>query len=210
MSGRTLLFVALAAAAVAGCENATRESAEPQPQSMTIDRAFAVIEEAASEASPAVGRAAPGFTLTDQHGEKVTVADRPGRWVVIYFYPKDDTPACTAQAIDFSLLSPKFREAGADVFGISEDSPESHRAFAEKFDLHIPLLSDPRHEVMRKYGAWVEARMGGETYGRAIRSTFLIGPGGTVRHHWPEVMPRGHAERVLDKVEEMQAQEPTD
>jgi len=164
----------------------------------------AAMEEAAAAHSPAVGRPAPAFRLPDQEDRPVRLKDLRGRWVVLYFYPKNDTPGCICEATEFTELLFRFQDMNASVYGISEDSTESHRAFIKKFALGMDLLSDPDHAVMKEYGAWVEAKVGDKSYQRVIRSTFLIGPDGTIRHHWPEVIPKGHAERVRRKLSELQ------
>jgi peroxiredoxin Q/BCP len=161
----------------------------------------AKMERAAAESSPMVGREAPAFTLPDETGQSVALQDLRGQWVVLYFYPKDDTPGCICQATEFTELLFQFRQLNARVLGISEDSPASHRSFIEKHGLELTLLSDPDHDVMRRYGAWVPLPDAG---GRTVRSTYLIGPAGRIRYHWPEVIPQGHARRVADKLRELQ------
>jgi peroxiredoxin Q/BCP len=156
----------------------------------------AEVEQAASRSSAAAGRPAPDFTLPDQDGRPVRLADRRGKWVVLYIYPKDDTPGCTCQATEFTKLLGEFRDMNADVLGVSGDSPADHRYFRQKYDLALTLLSDPAGEVMRRYGAWVETPAAGPGTGRTVRQTYLIGPDGTIARHWPEVIPEGHAERV--------------
>jgi len=163
-----------------------------------------VMEDAASERSPVTSRQAPGFTLMDQDEKPVSLSDLRGQWVVLYFYPKDDTPGCACQANEFTALLTQFRQMNADVYGVSADSPALHRAFIAKYDLALNLLSDPDKSVMRTYGAWVDTALGDQQYGRVIRSTMIIDPEGRIAHHWPEVIPEGHAERVKDKLEELQ------
>jgi peroxiredoxin Q/BCP len=161
-------------------------------------------EAAASAASPLIGRPAPAFTLADQDERPVSLADLHGRWLVLYFYPRDDTPACTCQASEFTRLLGRFHEMDADVLGVSADPPRSHRAFIEKYHLKVRLLSDLDHGVMARYGAWAESPLGPGHPGRVIRSTFIIGPEGIIRHHWPEVIPWGHAMRVRQKLADLQ------
>lgn len=162
------------------------------------------MEEAAATGSPAVGQEAPDFNLMDQNDNPVRLRDLRGKWVVLYFYPKDDTPGCIREATDFTKLLFQLKNMNAVVYGVSEDSTASHRQFIEKHSLALPLLSDPDHKVMKEYGAWVTTNVAGKTLGRAIRTTFLIGPDGVIRYHWPEVIPQGHAERVREKLAELQ------
>ena len=162
-------------------------------------------EEAASVRSPIVGLPAPNFTLPDQNGKQVKLEQLRGRWVVLYFYPKDDTPGCTCEATEFTSLLGGFKGMNAGVYGVSADTPEIHRIFIDKFKLSLDLLSDPDHSMMRRYGAWVDAYLGEKKYERVIRSTLLIDPKGVVRYHWPEVIPKGHAERVSEKLAMLQA-----
>jgi peroxiredoxin Q/BCP len=173
---------------------------------MSAKRA-AEFEQAAGERSQLVGRPAVDFTLENQDGEPVRLADHRGQWVVLYFYPKDGTPACSCQAFEFTETHSQFEKLSAVVYGISPDTVESHQQVTEKFDLQVPLLADPERKVMTAYGAWVEQPWGG----RAIRSTVLIDPDGNIAYHWPEVIPEGHAERVREKLAELEqaAGEPT-
>lgn len=160
----------------------------------------AVTEDAASARSTAAGRAAPVFSLPDQNAKPVSLADQRGKWVVLYFYPADDTPGCTCQATEFTKLLHEFNGSNAVIMGVSADTPESHRKFARKYDLKFPLLSDVKRDTMREYGAWVDMPKGLGAPGRVIRSTYLINPSGVVAWHWPEVIPQGHAQRVMDKL----------
>ncbi len=150
-----------------------------------------------------VGEKAPDFKLKDQNGQEVSLSDFKGKWVVLYFYPKDNTPGCTKEAEDFTRLIENFEKLGTVVVGISPDSVESHRRFAEKRNLKVRLLSDPDHRVIESYGAWkLKKRFGKEYYG-VVRSTFLIDPDGNVAHIWQNVRVKGHAEAVLQMVEEL-------
>lgn len=164
------------------------------------------MEEAASARSPIVGDRAPDFSLPDQTGKTVTLAGLRGQWIVLYFYPKDDTPGCTCQATEFTRLIGQLRDMNARVYGVSDDSVATHKIFVEKFSLGLDLLSDPDHKVMKEYGAWVTARLGDKTYERVIRTTMIIDPKGVIRHHWPEVIPEGHAQRVREKLAQLQKQ----
>lgn len=160
----------------------------------------------ATQGPPCQVRAsAPDFTLPDHNGDPVSLADFRGRWVVLYFYPSDDTPGCTAQATELTALFGRFQEVGAAVLGVSADRPLSHRFFRAKYDLKITLLSDEDHRTMQQYGVWRQSRWHGQTVGRIIRNTFLIDPAGRIAWHWDHVIPRGHAEQVRRKLEEMAA-----
>ena len=150
-----------------------------------------------------IGKKAPAFTLKNQDDEDVRLVDREGRWVVLYFYPRDDTPGCTTEACDFTGGIDGFTGFDAEVLGCSPDDPASHRRFIDKHGLKVTLLSDPDHKVMEKYGAWGEKTMYGRTSQGVIRSTVLIDPAGRVAHHWPRVRARGHAAKVLEKLEEL-------
>jgi peroxiredoxin Q/BCP len=145
-----------------------------------------------------VGSKAPAFALPDQDGAQVKLADFAGTWVVLYFYPKDDTPGCTTEACEFTDGIKEFEKLDAVVLGCSADSPESHRKFIARHDLKITLLSDPDRAVMKMYGAWGEKSMYGRTTMGVIRSTVLIDPQGKVGCHWPNVKAAGHAEKVRE------------
>ena len=151
------------------------------------------------------GRKAPAFALADENGEKVRLSELAGNWVVLYFYPRDDTPGCTVEACDFTSGLKSFEKLGAKVCGCSPDSAESHQKFIEKFKLKITLLSDPAHKVMEKYGAWGEKNMYGKIVQGVIRSTVLIDPKGKVARHWKRVKTRGHADSVRKALEELQS-----
>jgi peroxiredoxin Q/BCP len=148
-----------------------------------------------------VGKKAPAFSLENQDGETVRLGEYKDRWVVLYFYPRDDTPGCTTEACEFTDGVRDFEKLDAVVLGCSPDSPERHRKFAEKYKLKVTLLSDPDHQVMEKYGAWGEKKMYGKTRLGVIRSTVLIDPAGKVAHHWPRVQARGHAAKVKETLE---------
>jgi len=150
-----------------------------------------------------VGKKAPAFTLQDENGTKVVLSSLAGQWVVLYFYPKDDTPGCTVEACEFTTGLPTFDKLDAAVFGCSRDTPESHRKFIAKYKLKIKLLSDPEHAVMEKYGAWGEKNNYGKKTMGVIRSTVLIDPAGKVAHHWATVKAAGHAEQVRAKLAEL-------
>jgi peroxiredoxin Q/BCP len=148
------------------------------------------------------GRKAPAFTLTDNKGDKVTLEDFAGRNVILYFYPKDDTPGCTKQACGFRDFWKDIQKRNTIVLGVSPDDAESHRRFAEKYDLPFPLLSDPSKKVMEKYGAWGEKMMYGKKRIGVIRSTVWIGPDGKVVKHWKKVPNAAdHPAKVLEALE---------
>ena len=146
------------------------------------------------------GQPAPDFTLPRDGGDPVTLSDLKGAPVVLYFYPRDNTPGCTTEAQDFTALMDDFTAAGAHVFGISKDSLTKHRNFAAKKDLTVPLLSDADSDVCERYGVWVEKNMYGKTHMGIQRATFLIGADGVVARVWPKVKVAGHAAEVLDAV----------
>lgn len=150
-------------------------------------------------AAPEVGTAAPEFRLQDQNGNWHTLANHKGKWVVLYFYPKDDTPGCTKQACTFRDDIFKFRAAGAEVLGVSLDDVESHKAFAAKYSLPFPLLADMDKKVADTYGVLA---MGG-LY--AKRDTFLIDPNGVVIKHYPGVKPADNSAEVLAEIESQKA-----
>ena len=146
------------------------------------------------------GRKAPAFTLKDQDGKTHTLSDYEGRPVVLYFYPKDDTPGCTVEACAFRDNLPKFKPGKAAILGVSILDEKSKATFAAKHDLNFPLLADADHAVADKYGAWQERSMYGRKYMGVARVTYLIGPDGKVVQRWDKVKPDGHAEEVLAAV----------
>jgi peroxiredoxin Q/BCP len=144
------------------------------------------------------GTQAPDFALAADDGSTVKLSELRGKPVVLYFYPKDDTPGCTAQACGIRDVYREFQERGAVVLGVSRDDSESHRRFREKYGLPFALLSDTDHAVSEAYGVWGERRNYGKTYMGINRSTFVIDADGTVTKALYGVKPDGHAERVLD------------
>ena len=152
-----------------------------------------------------VGNPAPAFTLKNENDEDLNLKDLSGHWVVLYFYPKDDTPGCTIEACDFTKGLADFESLDAVVLGCSPDDPESHKKFIAKFNLRVGLLSDPSHKVMEEYGAWGEKNMYGKKVEGAIRSTVLIDPSGNVAHHWRRVQVKGHADKVQEKLTQLGA-----
>lgn len=151
-----------------------------------------------------VGSPAPPFTLPDHTERDTSLSDFAGRWVVLYFYPKDDTPGCTTEACEFTAAFPEFAGMNAEVLGCSPDTPASHRRFIERHGLRIRLLSDREHQVMNAYGAWGEKSMYGRTTEGVIRSTVIIAPDGTVAAHWPSVRAAGHAAKVRETLAALQ------
>jgi len=145
----------------------------------------------------AEGAIAPDFTLPADGGGEVSLSDYRGKQVVLYFYPKDDTPGCTTEACNFRDDYSELLAAGAVVLGISPDSVQSHDKFKRKFELPFPLLSDPDHKIAELYGAWGEKKMYGKTYMGIIRSTFIIGREGTIVKVFPKVSPKNHSQEVL-------------
>ena len=143
------------------------------------------------------GKQAPDFELASDAGERVRLSDLRGKPVVLYFYPKDDTPGCTKQACGIRDAWGEYRARGAVVLGVSPDDEASHVKFKEKYSLPFTLLADPDHAVATEYGAWGEKKNYGKTYEGIIRSTFVIGPDGTLVKALRNVKPDGHAERVL-------------
>lgn len=147
-----------------------------------------------------VGAKAPEFTLPRDGGGEVSLADYAGKPVVIFFYPKANTPGCTTEARDFTSLLGAFEAAGAVVLGISKDSVKKQENFAAKQELGMALLSDADGDVCERYGVWGEKQMYGKTFMGITRATFLVGPDGTVAQAWPKVKVSGHADEVLDAV----------
>lgn len=153
------------------------------------------------------GQKAPAFTLTADDGSKVRIADLAGSPVVLYFYPKDDTPGCTKEACAFRDLKKDLQKHGAKVFGVSADDVASHVKFRDKFKLNFPLLADVDHAVAEKYGAWREKNMYGKVSMGIQRSTYLIDAKGRVAKVWKRVQVDGHGQKVLEALEELQNDE---
>jgi peroxiredoxin Q/BCP len=153
----------------------------------------------------AEGDTAPDFTLRDQNGDEVTLSELRGETVVVYFYPRADTPGCTTQACGVRDRSDEYAAAGARVLGISPDEVEEIAKFAGKYDLGFTLLADPDHEVAEEYGAWGEKSMYGKKYLGVLRSTFIVGPDGKVARVFPKVQPKKHDDLVLKALGELAA-----
>ena len=143
------------------------------------------------------GTTAPPFTLKDQDGRAHALEDYAGRPLVLYFYPKDDTPGCTAETCSFRDLLPRFETEKAAILGVSILDEKSKAKFAKKYDVNFPLLADADHEVAGKYGVWQEKSRYGRKYMGIVRTTYLIGPDGKIARRWDKVKVEGHAEEVL-------------
>jgi peroxiredoxin Q/BCP len=151
-----------------------------------------------------VGQKATEFATPNQRGEISKLADFAGQWLVLYFYPKDNTPGCSTEAIDFTALSPQFQQLNAVIIGVSPDSAKSHCRFIEKHNLTIQLLSDTEHQLAEIYQVWGLKKFMGKEYMGIKRSTFLIDPQGNIAYIWSNVKVKAHAEAVLKKLEELQ------
>jgi peroxiredoxin Q/BCP len=152
---------------------------------------------------PQPGQAAPLFAAPDQNGNQINLSNFTQQWLVLYFYPKDDTPGCTTEAKDFSNLNQEFNHMGAKIIGVSPDSGKSHCKFIDKHDLSITLLSDPEHQLAESYGAWRLKKFMGKEYMGVARSTFLIRPERDIAYIWENVKAKGHAQQVLNKLREL-------
>jgi thioredoxin-dependent peroxiredoxin len=151
----------------------------------------------------AEGAAAPDFTLADQDGNELTLSDLRGGTVVVYFYPRADTPGCTTQACGIRDRRAEYAEAGAQVIGISPDEPAALKKFAGKYDLTFTLLGDPDHAVADAYGAWGEKSMYGKKYMGMLRSTFIVDADGKIARAFPRVQPKKHDDLVLKALAEL-------
>jgi len=145
---------------------------------------------------------APNFCLPDHGGKEHCLHNFRGKWVVLYFYPKDNTSGCTREAKEFTEMKEEFKKLGAIIIGVSKDSPQSHTKFIEKHNLGILLLSDESHEIIEKYGAWGKKKNYGREYYGTVRSTFLIDPEGRIVKEWKKVRVAGHVEKVLNALKE--------
>ena len=156
----------------------------------------------ATPSVPQVGDLAPDFSLPDDMGATRRLADARGRWVVLYFYPKDDTPGCTVEACEFRDADTALAAREAEVWGVSVLGSASKAAFKRKFNLQFPLLADEDHAVADRYGMWVEKQNYGRAYMGVKRATFLVDPTGVVARVWPAVKPEGHAAQILAALDE--------
>lgn len=149
------------------------------------------------------GDRAPDFSLPVTEAENISLSDFAGKWLVLYFYPKDDTSGCTQQAIDFTQMRAEFEKLGANILGISKDSLRKHHNFIRKHELGIALASDEEVSVNEAYGVWKEKSMYGRKYMGTERSTFVIGPDGKILKIWRKVKVKGHAKEVLQFIENL-------
>ena len=152
-----------------------------------------------------IGNKAPAFSVPNQEDRKVNLKDFSGRWVVLYFYPKDNTSGCSIEAQEFTALSKKFEANGAVILGISADSVTTHQNFIEKKGLGITLLSDPAKKTIEKYDVWKKKKMAGREYMGIVRTTYLIDSRGRVAETWDKVKSKGHAAEVLNRLLELRA-----
>jgi len=143
---------------------------------------------------------APDFSGTDQHEITHTLAQYRGHWVVLYFYPQDDTPGCTTEACCIRDAYPEFRSRDIVVLGVSTDDLESHRAFSQKYSLPFPIIADPGKEIVQRYGVWRKKTAHGKEYMGTVRTTFLIDPAGLIAHIYENVVPERHAELLLSDI----------
>jgi peroxiredoxin Q/BCP len=148
--------------------------------------------------APAEGTRAPAFKLPSDDGGTVSLGDFKGRKLVLYFYPRADTPGCTREAIDFSRLHAQFDKAGTDILGVSADPVKAQDTFKKKHKLKLALLSDETHKMLEAYGAWGQKSMYGKTFTGVLRTTYLIGADGRIARVWPKVKVDGHAAEVLE------------
>ncbi len=152
-----------------------------------------------------VGTKAPEFCLPNQDENEVCLRDIKGKWIVLYFYPKDNTPGCTTEACDFTANVPTFEDLDAVILGVSPDSPKKHRNFIEKKDLDITLLSDEDKKLCEEYGVWQLKKMCGREYMGVVRTTFLIDPDGKIAEIWSKVRVKGHVDKVRERLAELQS-----
>jgi peroxiredoxin Q/BCP len=150
-----------------------------------------------------IGGLAPNFTTKDQDGKLVSLKDFTNQWLILYFYPKDNTPGCTTEAKEFTQHYNEFQQLGATVVGVSPDSEKTHYRFREKHGLTITLLSDPDHKIAEDYGIWQLKKFMGKEYMGIVRSTFLIDYQGKIVHIWSKVKAQGHAVIVLKELQSM-------
>jgi len=147
---------------------------------------------------------APIFSLQNQDGDIVSLSDFKGKWLIIYFYPRDNTPGCSIEGIDFTALKNKFDSLNAEIVGVSADSIASHCKFIAKKNLTINLLSDEDKIMINSFGVWRPKKFMGKEFLGIVRSTFLINPGGIIKYIWDPVKVKSHAQKVLEKLQELQ------
>jgi len=151
-----------------------------------------------------IGSKAPSFSLPDSAGNKISLKDYAGKWLVLYFYPKDNTSGCTTEALDFTSSLPEFNKMNCNVIGISPDSCKSHQKFILKHNLQVTLLSDEEKKVLEKYGVWKIKKMYGREYYGVSRTTFLIDTSGKIAHLWENVKVKNHTDEVMSRLKELQ------
>jgi len=181
-----------------GAKAASHKAASKRLKSSENASKPAVSSPAVSATSLAVGQKAPAFRLPRDGGDVVTLSDHAGQKLVLFFYPRADTPGCTREAIDFTRLKADFAAAGTDVLGISADPLKAQEKFRDKHRIGIPLISDEQHEMLEAYGAWGEKSMYGRSFLGILRTTVLIGADGKVARVWRNVRVDGHADEVLE------------
>ena len=152
-----------------------------------------------------IGTKAPEFCLPNQDETEICLRDLSGKWIVLYFYPKDNTPGCTTEACDFTEALPDFENLDAVILGVSPDSPKKHRNFIEKKELKITLLADEDKELCQAYGVWQLKKNYGREYMGVVRSTFIISPDGKIAAKWEKVRVKGHVEAVKEELARLQA-----
>jgi len=145
----------------------------------------------------------PDFCIPNQDEEEICFRDIRGRWIVLYFYPKDNTPSCTTEACGFTTSLPDFDSLGSIVLGVSPDTPKRHRNFIKKYDLKITLLADEERDLANKFGVWQRKKSFGIEYMGIVRATFIINPEGKIAHSWKNVRVKGHIEAVKEKLTEL-------
>jgi peroxiredoxin Q/BCP len=151
-----------------------------------------------------IGEKAPEFCLPNQDDVEICLRDLKGKWIVLYFYPRDNTPGCTTEACDFTEAMPVFEDMNAVILGVSADSTQKHRNFIAKKELEITLLSDEDTQMMQKYGVWQLKKNYGKEYMGIVRSTFIIDPEGTIRAIWSKVRVKEHVAKVKEELEKLQ------
>jgi peroxiredoxin Q/BCP len=215
-----LILAAIAGIAVLSESGSIPEPPQPPaPATVVIDPSAsqsvehgstaAAIEKAFYSRSPLIGQVAPDFSLVDDQASVVRLSEFAGRWVVLYFYPPEDTPDCACAATAFTREVQQLGElpilcqmSDLAVLAIAPLTPQQQLTFRGKYALTVRLLCDPEAEVLRRYGAWASATIEDQSFGRAVRSTLVIGPEGRIRRHWPQVMPDGHVQRIADFLRE--------
>ncbi len=148
-----------------------------------------------------IGDKAPAFSLPDQDGKMISLDEFKGKWIVLYFYPKDNTPGCTTEAKDFSGAAEGFDELNAVIIGVSPDTVQKHRNFIDKHGLAVTLLSDSEHKTLADYGAWQLKKMYGREYMGVVRTTFIINPEGNITDIWRKVKVKGHVDEVKERLD---------